>query len=191
MGFLDPPIGDEQLALGRAWLAMARNPRVAGAIEAMQAELMARIEARKPVCIASGRCCNFAKHGHLLFVTGLEAAVALTRIAERREAGALAVGALAARTESRVVTLAQVGAAKHRGDCPFLDGTLCGVHWARPLGCRVYFCDETAQEWQHEQSEWMMDEVRGLHEREGIEYRYAEWRWLLEVLARARESAGG
>lgn len=191
MGFLDPPIGDEQIALGRAWLAMAREARVVAAVEGIQAELMARIEARKPVCVASGRCCNFAKHGHLLFVTGLEAAVALTRIAERREAGALAVGALAARTELRVVTLAQIGEAKHRGDCPFLDGTLCGVHWARPLGCRVYFCDETAQEWQHEQSEWMMDEVRRLHEREGIEYRYAEWRWLLEVLARSRESAGG
>ncbi len=189
MSFLNPPIGEEQIALGRAWLAMAREARIAGAIDAMQAELMARIELRKPVCTASGRCCNFAKHGHLLFVTGLEAAVALTRIAERREAEALEAKAKGRDIElgaERVVTLAQVSAAHDRGDCPFLDGHLCGVHWARPLGCRVYFCDETAQEWQHEQSEWMMDEVRKLHEREAIEYRYAEWRWLLEVLAKAR-----
>lgn len=190
MGFLDAPIGETEIALGRTWLAIAREPRIASAIDAMQAELMARIAARKPRCDASGRCCNFKKHGHLLFVTGLEAAMTLTRIAETRKAEAMHAKAQdPSRDEApstRVVTLAQVGAARDRGDCPFLEGTLCGVHWARPMGCRVYFCDETAQEWQHEQSEWMMEEVRRLHERESIEYRYAEWRWLLEVLARAR-----
>lgn len=190
MSFLNPPIGDAEIALGRAWLAMARDPRIAAAIDAMQAELMARIDARKPRCDASGRCCNFTKHGHLLFVTGLEAAMTLTRIAEVRDAEAREGQALQAKATDRVVTLAQVGAARDRGDCPFLEGHLCGVHWARPMGCRVYFCDETAQEWQHEQSEWMMEEVRRLHERERIEYRYAEWRWLLEVLARAREITG-
>lgn len=196
VSFLNPAIGDAEIALGRAWLAMAREARIAAAIDAMQAELMARIDARKPRCDASGRCCNFAKHGHVLFVTGLEAAVTLTRIAEVRGANsaeARAIGRDAHGSDAdanRVVTLAQVGAARDRGDCPFLEGTLCGVHWARPMGCRVYFCDETAQEWQHEQSEWMMEEVRRLHERERIEYRYAEWRWLLEVLARAREATG-
>lgn len=190
MGFFDPPIDDEQLALGRDWLRRAREPRIVAAVEALQAQLMARIEARKPRCDASGRCCNFAKHGHLLFVTGLEAAVAIAKIDEVRAAQAADASlshTAAAIGVSRVVTLAQVGAARDRGDCPFLEGHLCGVHWARPLGCRVYFCDETAQEWQHEQSEWMMDEVRKLHEREAIEYRYAEWRWLLEVLAKARD----
>jgi Fe-S-cluster containining protein len=189
VSFLNPAIGDAEIALGRAWLAMAREARIAAAIDAMQAELMARIDARKPRCDASGRCCNFAKHGHVLFVTGLEAAMTLTRIGEVREAEGLeakTLGVLRDSTPGRVVTLAQVGAARDRGDCPFLEGTLCGVHRARPMGCRVYFCDETAQEWQHEQSEWMMEEVRRLHERERIEYRYAEWRWLLEVLARAR-----
>lgn len=186
MGFLDAPIGDEEVALGRAWLQLAREPRVVAAIDAMQAELMARIADRKPRCDASGRCCNFAKHGHLLFVTGLEAAVAVERIAQLRAGEANKPRARDA-AEPRVVSLAQVSAARERGDCPFLDGHLCGVHPARPMGCRVYFCDETAQEWQHAQSEWMMEEVRRLHEREAIEYRYAEWRWLLEVLAKARE----
>ncbi len=186
VSFLNPAIGDAEIALGRAWLAMARETRIAAAIDAMHAELMARIAARKPRCDASGRCCNFTKHGHLLFVTGLEAAMTLTRIEERRDAEAREGQAREAKATDRVVTLAQVGEARDRGDCPFLEGQLCGVHWARPMGCRVYFCDETAQEWQHEQSEWMMEEVRKLHEREAIEYRYAEWRWLLEVLAKAR-----
>lgn len=186
MGFLDAPIGDEEIALGRAWLRLAREPRVVAAIDAMQAELMARIADRKPRCDASGRCCNFAKHGHLLFVTGLEAAVAVEKISQLRAGEANELRARDA-AEPRVVSLAQVNAARERGDCPFLEGHLCGVHPARPMGCRVYFCDETAQEWQHAQSEWMMEEVRRLHERETIEYRYAEWRWLLEVLAKARE----
>lgn len=196
MSFLNPPIGDEQISLGRAWLAKAREARIAAAIDALQAELMTRIEARRPRCDASGRCCNFAKHGHVLFVTGLEAAVALAKIEEFRGAQVRDASTLGVAPKARIapparaITLAQVGAARDRGDCPFLDGHLCGVHWARPMGCRVYFCDETAQEWQYEQSEWMMEEVRRLHEREAIEYRYAEWRWLLEVLAKAREGTG-
>jgi hypothetical protein len=53
------------------------------------------------------------------------------------------------------------------------------VHAIRPLGCRIYFCDRSAQDWQHELSERLIADIRGLHDRHGVEYRYAEWRGLL------------
>lgn len=38
------------------------------------------ISQRGPACWASGRCCNFAKAGHRLYVTGLEAAWTVSRL---------------------------------------------------------------------------------------------------------------
>jgi hypothetical protein len=56
------------------------------------------------------------------------------------------------------------------------------VHTIKPLGCRVYFCDPTAQGWQQELSERTLAMVRAIHERHGVPYRYGEWRGLLEVV---------
>jgi hypothetical protein len=50
----------------------------------------------------------------------------------------------------------------------------------------VYFCDRSAEEWQRELTERALAMVRGIHDRHGIEYRYAEWRGLLEVIAAAK-----
>jgi hypothetical protein len=63
------------------------------------------------------------------------------------------------------------------------------VHRDRPLGCRVYFCDRSAQDWQQDLSERALAMVRAIHDRHGIEYRYGEWRTMLEKLA--SERAGG
>ena len=49
----------------------------------------------------------------------------------------------------------------------------------RPLGCRVYFCDRSAQEWQQNLSERMLALVRTVHNEHDIEYRYGEWRSML------------
>ena len=56
--------------------AIAR-PDIAHALERIYASVAQEITARAPACWASGRCCNFAKAGHRLYVTGLEAAYAL------------------------------------------------------------------------------------------------------------------
>jgi len=100
----------------------------------------------------------------LVDVTGLEAAVTTTRAAGEREASLLPL------------------APASPGACPFQEGNLCGVHSVRPLGCRVYFCDRSAQAWQHELSERMQERIRRLHDEAAIPYRYAEWRWLLELV---------
>jgi Fe-S-cluster containining protein len=147
-------------SLPRAWLDAARDPAIAGGLETIYQLIADQIEARGPACWASGRCCGFEKTGHRLYVTGLEAAYTIARL-------------------DGPLTPADVAASRERGDCPFLSKNLCAVHTIKPLGCRVYFCDRTAQDWQKELSERALDLVRRLHERHAIPYRYGEWRSML------------
>jgi Fe-S-cluster containining protein len=74
---------------------------------------------------------------------------------------------------------ADLEAALARGGCPFQVRNLCGVHAIKPLGCRVYFCDKSAQAWQGELSERLLGEIRGIHDRFAVPYRYGEWRAML------------
>ncbi len=71
-----------------------------------------------PVCRASGRCCRFEEYGHTLFVSSPE----FERL--------LADAPPPTRPLDDGVT------------CPWQDGRgRCTAREARPLGCRVYFCD--------------------------------------------------
>lgn len=148
----------------RAWLvAIARSP-VAGALEAIYARASAEIAARGPACWASGRCCNFERAGHRLYVTGLEAAYAVARS-----------------RPDHTLDCTTLDAARQRGGCPFQTRNLCGIHTIKPLGCRVYFCDRSAQTWQADLSERLLAEVRALHDQFSVEYRYGEWRDMLAL----------
>ncbi len=164
-----PRFDDEDLAHARAWLDAASDGGVLAEIDTVYQLIADQIEARRPRCEASGRCCNFMGHGHLLYVTGLEAAATVQRAA----AAGIAISE------------ADIAAARDRGDCPYLVEKLCGVHTVKPLGCRVYFCDPTAQDWQQDLSERTLELMRSLHTRRAIPYRYAEWRWLLSLVVAA------
>jgi Fe-S-cluster containining protein len=153
-----------------AWLMAARRADVIAELGGVYAMVANQIAARGPACWASGRCCNFKASGHLLYTTGLEAAATIAGLAT------LGRGA-----PSR----AEVEAAEARGDCPFLIMNACSVHTIKPMGCRVYFCDQGATTWQEQLSERALRAIREIHERHGIEYRYTEWRALLGALSQA------
>lgn len=153
----------DDLELAKGWLGAARDQGIAGELEAIYAMIADAVEARGPACWASGRCCNFQKTGHLLYVTGLEAAYTVSRAP-----AALTPGVVEGATAS--------------GTCPYQERNLCGAHPMRPLGCRVYFCDRSAQDWQRSLSERMLEQVRRLHDRRGIAYRYGEWRAMLGLV---------
>lgn len=159
--------------LAASWVAAAREERIAAALEAVYAGVARDVEVRGPVCWASGRCCNFERAGHRLYVTGLEAAYTAVR----------AVRAIDGNRGPWPLTVLDVDRARTGGGCPYQEGNLCGAHAARPLGCRVYFCDRSAQAWQHGLSERAMAEVRALHDGHGVAYRYGEWRGMLEAVA--------
>ncbi|MBX3404962.1 MAG: YkgJ family cysteine cluster protein [Phycisphaeraceae bacterium] len=149
--------------LARNWIEAAARPEVRAGLEAVYAAAASAIADRGPACWASGRCCNFEKTGHLLYVTGLEAAYTVVNSRDRHAALSLPV-------------------LKGPG-CPFQSGNLCGVHEIKPLGCRVYFCDRSAQQWQNDLNERLLAEVRAIHDRHGVEYRYGEWRAMLAAFA--------
>lgn len=152
--------------LARHWLDAAARPGVRRDLEAVYADAARAIAERGPACWASGRCCNFEKAGHLLYVSGLEAAYTV----------------LGARERPVSVPPPPAAAGGDRGPCPFQVRNLCGVHEIKPLGCRVYFCDRSAQRWQQDLSERLLAEIRALHDRHGVEYRYGEWRSMLNLL---------
>lgn len=153
-------------ALAHSWLAAIARPDVAQSLERIYASVAQEIAARAPACWASGRCCNFAKAGHRLYVTGLEAAYALHHRALAPARTALALPQL---TSPLPI-------------CPFLDGTLCGIHTIKPLACRTYFCDGSARGWQEDLTERALADIRALHDRAAVEYRYAEWGAMLAIL---------
>lgn len=158
------PMHDDAAELRSHWMDAACNPLVAAGLQAIYLLIAEQIEARGPACWASGRCCNFAKAGHRLYATGLETAFLIHHL-------------------NRPVRGEEIDEATSRGDCPFLNANLCTVHGIKPVGCRVYFCDARAQDWQEELSERALALVRSLHERHGIEYRYGEWRSMLRIFA--------
>jgi len=164
---------DDERELAKRWLGAVSRAEVRAELEAVYASAAAEIAARGPACWASGRCCNFEKSGHLLYVTGVEAAYTVWMGRERADTQAKPNPSLRSGLSLTVV---------REGACPFQEGNLCGVHEIKPLGCRVYFCDRSAQAWQQELSERLLGEIRAIHERHGIEYRYGEWRGMLRVV---------
>lgn len=156
----------EEIDAARGWVEAARDEYLCAELEAIYDEVRREVASNKPVCVASGRCCRFEEYGHRLYVTGFEAAYTLARLTSALTRGAL-------------------DAAKEAGGCPFQVENLCTVHAIKPLGCRTYYCDETAQEWQKDLTERMLGKIRALHDRHGLEYRYGEWRGMMGVVMEA------
>jgi Fe-S-cluster containining protein len=156
--------------LRKAVLAAAQRPDVAAAVEQVYFDFQTEVDRRKPVCVASGRCCRFEQYGHRLYVTTLELAAFVRSLA---------------RTPGHGPSEGWDGSG-----CPFQVGLLCGVHALRPFGCRVFFCDATATAWQQEQYEQVHARIKDLHDRHDVAYFYVEWRAALAVLGLDRAQSG-
>ena len=108
----------------------------------------ADVAAAGPVCIASGRCCRFTEHGHVLYISNLEAAVLL---------------------ESAPPYEQPVSP----DFCPFQKEKLCTAREPRPLGCRVYYCNPAYQETGNAITEKYLANLKELATAHGIPWRYA------------------
>jgi len=129
-------------------------------------ELDRELEALKLRCRASGRCCNFISGGYILYATELE----VQRV----------------RLETR---LPDPWPLTQSGECPFLapDGK-CGIHRARPLGCRTYFCDPGYRPKEPEVYQKFRDKIAEISERHNLPWDYRPFHGSSGVWA-ARESA--
>ncbi len=87
-------------------------------IQEIYRALDAEVARLQPVCQISGRCCRFTEYDHTLFVSAPEFAILLADAPP------------------------PVRPLDEGATCPWQDDRgRCTAREARPLGCRVYFCD--------------------------------------------------
>lgn len=147
---------------------------VAGVLAAVDGD----VGVRRPVCRASGKCCKFEAYGHRLYVTGVEM-VHFKRVMQGRATPVQAGGDA---TPNVPLTQFFARGTEDQKGCPYQVEGLCTAREARPLGCRIYFCDENAQGWQNEVYEKYHAQLRQLHEQANVPYRYMEWRAALKEM---------
>ena len=152
----------------RIWWTLSADPSIDEALRTLHEHAATVVELHRPVCLASGRCCQFKNHDHLLAVTGLEAAWTW-------------------RNAKRDISTAAVATAEQGGVCVYLDGKLCSIHAERPTGCRTYFCDRGEGGWQATLSESLHRSITRLHDEHNVPYLCAEWNWLVKSLSSAHE----
>lgn len=126
--------------------------------------LQEEIDRRQPVCQASGRCCRFEEYGHRLFVTTLELAVFAADLREVEPVKPVA-------SPRGLPVLGQLTTG-----CVYQIDGLCSVHLIRPFGCRIFFCDPSAEAWQQAQYEHFHGLLKRAHETLNVPYYYVEWR---------------
>ena len=141
-----------EMALADAVKLAAARGEVVEAVRGIYTELQQEIERRRPACAISGRCCRFEEYGHRLYVTTIELAAFVAGLDQKPSDQWDGTG------------------------CPFQQGKLCGVHRIRPFGCRAFFCDPTADQWQQEQYERFHAKLKAMHGALGVPYYYVEWR---------------
>jgi hypothetical protein len=87
-------------------------------LQTLYRELDVALVQAAPVCALSGRCCRFREYGHTLFLSRPEADLLIAD----------------APPPARELDSGET--------CPWQDaGGRCTARSARPLGCRVYFCE--------------------------------------------------
>jgi Fe-S-cluster containining protein len=103
-----------------------------------------------PACALSGRCCRFHEYGHTLFLSAAEAVLLANQAP--RPARDLDAG------ES----------------CPWQDAHgRCTAREARPLGCRIYFCDPLYEEHASTLSERFLKRLKLLADERDWPWQYA------------------
>jgi Fe-S-cluster containining protein len=128
---------------------------------ALYEELDAAVAALGPVCAVSGRCCRFAEYGHTLFLSEPEAALLLSDAPP------------------------PVRPLDEGATCPWQDGqNRCTARGARPLGCRVFFCDPAFEPHAEALSEAFIARLKRLADGLGRPWHYAP---LHRHLERARD----
>ncbi|AGA27954.1 hypothetical protein [Singulisphaera acidiphila] len=120
------------------------------ALLALYVDLDAEVARRAPVCQLSGRCCRFKEYDHTLFLSAPELSVLLAD----------------APAPSRPLDEGLT--------CPWQDAQgRCTAREARPLGCRVYFCDPNYEGQAAELSETFLARLKRLAEDFGLPWNYA------------------
>jgi hypothetical protein len=147
----------------------AQNAELIAAVENLYREVGAEIAARAPTCWNRGDCCRFGAYGHRLYVTAIEVAYYL----HHDHATPPAAG-------GGLPVLPSAGA----DTCPHAFDGRCHARDARPLGCRIFYCDPAARDWQGPLTETYLARLRELHTRFDVPCFYADWMQVMHALER-------
>lgn len=113
-------------------------------------DLQDEIQQLGPVCELSGRCCRFAEHGHTLFVSAPEFEILLAD----------------APPPIRPIDAGET--------CPWQDFQgRCTAHASRPLGCQVYYCDNSYLQPGQELCERFIRRLKVLFDQYSLPWDYA------------------
>src|SRR5579859_5365556 len=159
--------------------AASKRYDVADAVHALYARVTAEIDARRPKCEMSGRCCNFESYGHRLYLTTLEIATFLHDLPPPPPPPPLPPPPPPLPPPPpppHDLPPSQLLPPIPPAGCPFQLNKLCSVHTLRPFGCRIFFCDPTATDWQQSAYERFHADLKQLHEQLDVPYAYMEWR---------------
>lgn len=143
------------------WHEASGRDEIDAAIRGLYADIDQAVAERRPVCNASGRCCRFEEYGHRLYVTGLEIAWFLRQLAD--DGG----------QNGNDFRLQQAASSP---SCPYQINGLCSTHTIRPLGCRVFFCEQGTEAWQQDRTEHFLNALKQVHTQHELPYAYMEWR---------------
>lgn len=179
--------------LWRGWRHASSTAEVDRALRDLYAELDAAIAAKGPTCWSSGKCCKFDAFGHRLYVTGLEIAWFLYQVEQVESDNTVNSRAekQAGSAGLRLPQLAEWSLPLSGGECPYQLGGLCSTHAIRPLGCRIFFCQQGTEAWQQDLYESFLKRLQNMHDDAGIEYRYMDWVAGLSEAAAAAPRGGG
>lgn len=124
-------------------------PALLADLAAIYRDVDAELAEAGQTCRACGRCCDFAGYGHRLYVSTAELAL-LTKVPPIDPS------------------------APASGRCPYQSGADCTARLNRALGCRVFSCDETTDQFEHDLYARHHDRIRDLHSRHGLAYIYSD-----------------
>lgn len=164
------------------WHDAVQRDAVDHAIRSLYADLDQAVRDRRPVCNASGRCCKFEAYGHRLYVTGLEIAWFLSGVPGPGSgvSGEIIEASNDLARSNQSLSLQQLAPNPSpktlNPNCPYQINGLCSTHAIRPLGCRVFFCEEGTEAWQQDTTERFLDRLKQLHTEHDLPYAYMEWR---------------
>ncbi len=138
-------------------------------LQRIYTDLQNELERLAPVCQISGRCCRFAEYDHTLFLSGIEMELLL------------------ADAPKSVSPWATDGSR-----CPWQDGRgRCTAREARPLGCRVFFCDPNYQDRMPEVAERFQRRLKAMVAQRGWRWDYRPLQAHLRALLDARRGPVG
>jgi len=119
-------------------------------LRALYRELDEAVAMTGPVCQLSGRCCRFKDYGHTLFLSAPEAQLLVADAPQ------------------------PPGQLDNGESCPWQDARgRCTARDARPLGCRVFFCDPSFETVAPELSETFLARLKQLASRHDWLWNYA------------------